>query len=185
MLKVVLASALGGLAAGAVALVASATTRNAPESSWPSSSVQPSGMIEAFGSRAATSEPALVECEPHQRAELRRIAVNGREVVQVACVTHAHIAQPAVLPGSDIVAAPAVAARPAASAVTVRQRVAAEEPVRRTSNGRSWGKSALVIGGGAGAGAGVGGLISGKKGALIGAAIGGGSAAIYEATKRR
>jgi hypothetical protein len=186
MLKVILGSALGGLAAGAVALVASASTRNAPESPWPFTSAQPAGVVDAFGSRAATSEPALVECEPHQRAELRRVAVNGRDVVQVTCVTHGHLAQPAVLTaGSDIVAAPAVAPRPVARAVPVRQRVVTEEPVRRTSSGRSWGKSALVIGGGAGAGAGVGGLISGKKGALIGAAIGGGSAAIYEATKRR
>jgi hypothetical protein len=44
-----------------------------------------------------------------------------------------------------------------------------------------WGKEALIIGGSAGAGAGIGGLISGKKGALIGAAIGGGGAALYRA----
>ena len=50
---------------------------------------------------------------------------------------------------------------------------------------RSWQKSALMIGGAAGTGAGVGGLLDGKKGALIGAAIGGGSASIYEATRRR
>ena len=36
-----------------------------------------------------------------------------------------------------------------------------------------------------GAGAGVGGIVKGKKGALIGAAIGGGAASIYEATRRR
>jgi hypothetical protein len=50
---------------------------------------------------------------------------------------------------------------------------------------RSWGKSAMVIGGGAASGAGVGGIVGGKKGALIGAAIGGGAASIYEATQRR
>ena len=32
---------------------------------------------------------------------------------------------------------------------------------------------------------GVGGIVGGKKGALIGAALGGGAASIYEATRRR
>lgn len=49
---------------------------------------------------------------------------------------------------------------------------------------RSWQKTAMIIGGSSAAGAGVGGIMSGKKGALIGAAIGGGAASIYEATKR-
>ena len=46
-------------------------------------------------------------------------------------------------------------------------------------------KTALMIGGAAATGAGVGGAINGTKGALIGAAVGGGGAAIYEAVKRR
>jgi hypothetical protein len=50
---------------------------------------------------------------------------------------------------------------------------------------RSKTKSALMIAGSAATGAGVGGALKGKKGALIGAAIGGGSASIYEAAKRR
>jgi len=50
--------------------------------------------------------------------------------------------------------------------------------------GRSWKKTALIIGGSAASGAGVGAIVSGKQGALIGAAIGGGAASIYEATRR-
>jgi hypothetical protein len=50
---------------------------------------------------------------------------------------------------------------------------------------RSWGKTAMIIGGSAASGAGVGGIVAGKKGALIGATIGGGAASIYEATQRR
>jgi hypothetical protein len=46
-------------------------------------------------------------------------------------------------------------------------------------------KTALMIAGGAATGAGVGGALKGKKGALIGAAIGGGGASIYESVKRR
>ena len=41
------------------------------------------------------------------------------------------------------------------------------------------------VGGAAASGAGVGAVVDGKKGALIGAAIGGGAASIYEATRRR
>jgi len=56
--------------------------------------------------------------------------------------------------------------------------VVSEQPARR-----SWKKTAIVIGGSTAGGAGIGGLIGGKKGALIGAALGGGAASIYEATK--
>lgn len=50
---------------------------------------------------------------------------------------------------------------------------------------RSWQKTAMIIGGSAASGAGLGGIVKGKKGAAIGAAIGGGAASIYEATRRR
>jgi hypothetical protein len=50
---------------------------------------------------------------------------------------------------------------------------------------RSWGKSALIIGGSAGTGAGIGGIGGGKKGALIGAALGGGVGSLYEGAHRR
>ena len=50
---------------------------------------------------------------------------------------------------------------------------------------RSWGKTAMIVGGSAASGAGVGGLLGGAKGAMVGAAIGGGAASIYEATQRR
>jgi hypothetical protein len=48
---------------------------------------------------------------------------------------------------------------------------------------RDWKKTALVIGGSTATGAGVGGIIGGKKGALIGAAIGGGASTLYEVAK--
>ncbi|HEV3142090.1 MAG TPA: hypothetical protein VGY57_16300 [Vicinamibacterales bacterium] len=50
---------------------------------------------------------------------------------------------------------------------------------------RSWGKTALIIGGSAGTGAGIGGIVAGKKGALIGAALGGGVGSLYEGAHRR
>jgi hypothetical protein len=74
--------------------------------------------------------------------------------------------------------------RPAARQTAVRTAPAQTRVVERAPQGRSWKKTAMIIGGSSAAGAGVGGLIDGKKGALIGAAIGGGAASIYEATKR-
>lgn len=67
------------------------------------------------------------------------------------------------------------------------------EPVRRVRTSdtriverqprRDWKKTAMVIGGSSAAGAGLGGIFGGKKGALIGAAIGGGASTIYETVK--
>ena len=97
--------------------------------------------------------------------------------------------------------APAVArsqfvARPAPRRVTSRPvsyepapRVVSNPTVIRETEQvepkRSWKKTALIIGAGAGSGAVVGGIIDGKKGAGIGAAIGGGAASVYEVLKRR
>ena len=69
--------------------------------------------------------------------------------------------------------APRVVSRPAVREV---------EPVKEN---RSWKKTALIIGAGAGSGAAVGAITGGKKGAGIGAAIGGGAASVYEVLKRR
>ena len=48
---------------------------------------------------------------------------------------------------------------------------------------RDWQKTAMVIGGSSAAGAGLGAIFGGKKGALIGAAIGGGAGTLYEVKK--
>jgi hypothetical protein len=70
-------------------------------------------------------------------------------------------------------------------------RTVVTEPVapRRTTqyverrSGRDWKKTAMIIGGSSAAGAGVGAIFGGKKGALIGAALGGGASTIYETTR--
>jgi hypothetical protein len=86
-------------------------------------------------------------------------------------------------------AARAGVAYPVNDVRAVRTVQTSPAPVRRTvvtqerSSGRDWKKTALVIGGTTAAGAGIGGIFGGGKGALIGAAIGGGASTIYEATK--
>jgi hypothetical protein len=47
-----------------------------------------------------------------------------------------------------------------------------------------WKRTAMVIGGSTAAGAGLGAIFGGKKGALIGAALGGGASTIYEVRRR-
>jgi hypothetical protein len=66
-----------------------------------------------------------------------------------------------------------VSTAPAPRRVTAR----IEEPRR------NWKKTAAVIGGSTAGAAGIGAIFGGKKGALIGAAIGGGASTIYEASK--
>jgi hypothetical protein len=68
----------------------------------------------------------------------------------------------------------------AAAPVAPRRTVTRVERER----GRDWKKTALVIGGSTAAGAGIGGIFGGKKGALIGAAIGGGGSTLWEATHK-
>ena len=69
--------------------------------------------------------------------------------------------------------------------VTTVQQPAARQTARVVERApqRDWKKTALVIGGSTATGAGVGAVFGGKKGALIGAAIGGGASTIYESTK--
>ena len=99
----------------------------------------------------------VVECGSGQRAVMEQRRINGRTQVVARCE------------GAQV--------RPVARRSTLQY---AERAPQRSKT-----KSALMIAGSAATGAGVGGALKGKKGALIGAAIGGGSASIYEAAKRR
>ena len=103
--------------------------------------------------------------------------------------SYAATGRPAVAyPATDVRAVPAVyetAPAPAPQRVyrEARATPAAASRVERSS-GRDWKKTAMVIGGTTAAAAGVGAIFGGKKGALIGAAIGGGAGTIYEVRKR-
>jgi len=75
-----------------------------------------------------------------------------------------------------------------AQPVRTVQTIDDDRPIQRRTveraPGRDWKKTAMVIGGSTAAAAGVGAIFGGKKGALIGAAIGGGAGTIYEVRKR-
>lgn len=84
---------------------------------------------------------------------------------------------------------PVTVAQPVRAVGTIDMAQApARQVVRRTvveqTPRRDWKKTALVIGGSSATGAGVGAIFGGRKGALIGAAIGGGASTIYETTRR-
>jgi len=111
--------------------------------------------------RYADDEPAVVvECAPGQRAVMAQRRVNGSTQVVARCEGTAQAAR--------------------ARSVSRSNARYVERAPQRTKT-----KTALMIAGSAATGAGVGGALKGKKGAIIGAAIGGGSASIYEAAKRR
>jgi hypothetical protein len=193
MMRAILGSAIGGLVAGAVALVATAQGRTVPEATWPNAAQTnaPYAMTVADArgmTSATTTSPTLVQCEPYQEAVLQRSLVANREVAQVTCVTRmaptAYAAAPAPYGAPVVYSQPDIVQRPVTRTQTVRPQRVVYRQAEDVKPKRSWAKTALVIGGSAGTGAGVGALAGGKKGALIGAAIGGGAASIYEAVKR-
>ncbi|HJU44865.1 MAG TPA: hypothetical protein VJ691_18705 [Vicinamibacterales bacterium] len=193
MMNTVVGSAIGGLVAGAVALGAAAVMRPDPAPAFGVD--QPaSAYAMPVANTASFNNGAVLQCQPHEEAVMQRTIVNGREMSAMTCITRANVApvyyaQPGYAQPvygqpvyrDDMVTRPVV--RTVNTAPVRRASSQSRESVRRES-GRSWGKTAMIIGGSAGGGAGIGGLIGGKKGALIGAAIGGGAATIYESTKR-
>ena len=108
-----------------------------------------------------SAQSVVVECGAGQRAVMEQRRVNGTTQVVARC-------ERAGTNGTI---------RPAAQRSNGRY---VERAPERTKT-----KTALMIAGSAATGAGVGGALKGRKGALIGAAIGGGTASIYEAAKRR
>ena len=194
MMNTVVGSAIGGVVAGAVALGAAAVMRPSPAPAFGVD--QPaSAYAMPVANTASMTNGAVFQCQPHEEAVMQRALVAGREVSAMTCITRANAApmyygQPAAY-GQPVYGQPVYAdqmvTRPVVRTVNTapvrRVSTQSRETARRESD-RSWGKTAMIIGGSSGAGAGIGGLIGGKKGALIGAAVGGGAATIYESTKR-
>jgi hypothetical protein len=144
----------------------------------------PSAAIAAAAPGAA---PIAVNCGPGQQALIRPSLLAGQTISQVDCVPVSGMPSSG-MPAAAYYDAPRlmeapVAYRPAARPVGYRAASAPRVVDRRS--GRSWQKSALIIGSSAGVGAGVGGAVKGKKGALVGAALGGGAATIWDQVTRR
>lgn len=153
----------------------------------------PVGASPATGLSAAAAPgatPFAVNCGPGQQALIRPGLIAGQTISQVDCVPVTGAAMPvagAAMPAAYY-AAPPMAEQPVVYQPAPRTvyRTAPAARVVRHKAGRSWQKSAIIIGSSAGVGAGVGGAVKGKKGALIGAAIGGGVATIWDqATRKR
>jgi|SoiMethySBSTD1v2_1073268.scaffolds.fasta_scaffold00131_26 hypothetical protein len=133
----------------------------------------------AVGAKAAqpntlTQEPALVQ------------TVDGQFVPLSYTNSLRPVAAPSIATPVRTTRRTTTASRPVYRTAPVQNReVVRDEREIVREDDRSWGKTAMIVGGSAAGGAGVGGIMGGKKGALIGAAIGGGAASIYEATQRR
>lgn len=124
-------------------------------------------LICCFGGQAWAA-PVVVRCGAGQHTIVRDTFVRGEPVTHVACVSDSAYRSSAYY-GSGY----------------YEPRYYRTQEVVRYHRHRSWGKTALVVGGGAATGAGIGGAIHGKRGALIGGALGGGVASLYEANRRR
>jgi hypothetical protein len=110
----------------------------------------------------------VVQCAPGQRAVME----NRRGQVVARCVGSRRVADGGYQRARYARPVAYDTYRPARSQYY-------ERGPRRTKT-----KSALLIAGSAASGAGIGGALKGTKGALIGAAIGGGAASIYDASQR-
>jgi len=118
------------------------------------------GVLTVLFGAPTFAAPVVVTCAPGHQAIVRDSFVHGAPVTSVECVDGAY-----------------------RSATVYRTSELPRYRVRRPH--RSWAKSALIIGGSAATGAGIGGIIDGKKGALIGGALGGGVSSLFEGTRRR
>src|SRR3954470_9180668 len=165
----------------------------------PGARVETATTVPAVVNRAAQPAPMAVSCEPTQRAIVRPVMINGAAVSQVECVSSAPEAAPVAYRPMASAAVPVAYAQTAAplenaqivrypvqTGAAPRAAVYQRAPERIVSRpARTVKKSAIIIGSTAGAGAGVRAIIGGKKGALIGAAVGGGGATLWDQITRR
>ena len=129
--------------------------------------------MDRWTTMAATPQLQL-RCEAGQRAVIRQVA--GAAAAE--CVDDAYASPRASLAG------PVVHARQVSLPEDYQEPRRAPRARVVRSSGRDWVKTAMMIGESSAAGAGIGGIFDGKRGALIGAAIGGGAGTLFEVAKR-
>lgn len=139
--------------------------------------MQPAPAVAATGVRpgnAAAVEPMSMQSMQVQQPAFRSVAVSQPQVVYVPAAP--------TMADTDVVREPV--ARPVRTVYSRPSRRDDDEMVTiERSPKRDWKRTAAIIGGTSAAGAGVGAIFGGKKGALIGAAIGGGASTIYQTTR--
>ena len=171
MMNTVVGSAIGGLVAGAVALGAAAAMRPSPAPAYGPDPRANGAYAMTVATTAALDNGASLQCQPYEEAVWRRAVVNGREVADVACITRSNQAfMPQAGYAPQAYAQPVyqqpvyrddIVTRPVTRTRTVSQP-SRTRVVQRDEPKRSWGKTALIIGGSAASGAGVGAIIGGK-----------------------
>jgi hypothetical protein len=183
-MKAIIGGAIGAAALGGALLLAN--TR-------PATTVASASALPQTG-------PLSVDCGTGRIALLKPVAP-GQQYSQVECAPSAAMVEPQAFAqpqGSYLVPAtypvqPAVqervvyrdrvVQRPATR--TAARRTVAYTPARtEVKQGRSWKKSALIIGGSAAGGAGVGAIIGGGSGAKKGAIVGGIGGLVYDLATR-
>jgi hypothetical protein len=181
---------LGAIGAGALVVTAACGASGGVGAAGTETGLMPAAQMSA----QSANGQVLVNCEPHQRTLVRQVVVNGQPMAQVECVA---VDAPAAYSTASYPAAAAPVrdygydtrvVQPAPVYREVAPRRVSTQPrvvTERAPSGRSWKKSAIIIGSSAGVGAGVGAAVGGKKGALIGAAVGGGGAAIWDQVTRK
>lgn len=150
-----------GLAVGS--LYRSATAESEPEDQKLESVLRSAPAVDCGAGREAVLAPAA--------------SASGDGTVQIKCVSTSPPRE------RGLSATPPA---PATVSVVAPPRQASSDTVRvgeRTS--RSGKDTALIIGGAAGAGAGIGAIAKGKKGAAVGAAIGGVAGTVYDLLTRK
>jgi hypothetical protein len=205
----VIAAAIGGLALGAVVVAGSRYMTSPVQASIPAPSLGSTQLVSQGAGLG--SNPVLVDCADGQRALVRHVSVAGQTVAQVQCVGQPLMtsnsfdemsmaaapayntarAYPVSMSRPASYSAPApVRTRTVASREPVAYRTASAEPAYRTApsepvhTGRSWKKSALIIGGTAAGGAGIGAIVGGKSGAVKGAVLGGVAGTVFDIATR-
>jgi hypothetical protein len=123
-------------------------------------------VVTLLSTSSALAGPLTLTCAPGQRAVVRETLVRGAPVTSAECVNTSE-------------------SRGYYTQARYRTSGYQETRYRTSRPHRSWGKTALTIAGGGATGAGIGGIVNGKKGALIGTALGAGAASLYESVKRR
>ena len=194
-MKAIIGGVIGAAALGGALLLANArSTAPALQASSPATTV-------ASASAQAPTVPLYVDCGNGRLVLIRPVAP-GQQYSQVECAPSANVAEPGAFvqpQGSYLVQAsypvqPAVQERvvyrdrvveqPVARRTTTARRSVSYTPAREVRRGRTWQKSALIIGGSAAGGAGVGALLGGGSGAKKGALVGGIGGLVYDLATR-